>query len=334
MRVYVAIPTYRNFGRTIGKTLEALAKQTYRDFKVLIIYKLFPGDRTLDVIDEFRDKLDIEVIVQNEGYFEEAMNMAYRNADGDILITTDDDAVPEPNWIETYISLHRQYPKAGVIGGGVIPTDFERRIVRSTIFTKIVHYAIGFYNPLLDELENYISYYNDMGIFVVKDGPLKDFEIRQTMWVIGANMSIERAIYKDFKLPCSTIRGSEYEFLLALHAILKGFKVLKTSIAKVVHLERESLSRPRDPRLAMIEWGIAPYNVYRIYGYINTERLKLYIKVLKILKIMKRSFKRQSPYIESLLLALPIALQAIEEDRPPKWVRSRLELLARRIRSI
>jgi len=68
MRVYVAIPTYRNFGRTIGKTLEALAKQTYQNFKVLIVYKPFPGDRTLDVIDEFRDELDIEVVVQNEGY--------------------------------------------------------------------------------------------------------------------------------------------------------------------------------------------------------------------------------------------------------------------------
>jgi len=62
----------------------------------------------------------------------------------------------------------------------------------------------------------------------------------------------------------------------------------------------------------MIEWDIAPYNVYRIYGYINTERLKLCIKVLKILKTMKRSFKRQSPYTESMLLALPIALQAIK----------------------
>jgi len=69
----------------------------------LIAYKPFPGDKTLGIVDKFRDKLDIEIIIQNEGYFEEALNLIYRNADGDLLITTDDDAIPELDWVRKHI---------------------------------------------------------------------------------------------------------------------------------------------------------------------------------------------------------------------------------------
>jgi len=174
-----------------------------------------------------------------------------------------------------------------------------------------------------------------MGFFVYGDNYIKkDFELLQTMWIIGANMSVKRATYEGFELPCSTIRGLGNESLLSLHAILKGFKVLKTSAIKVIHLERESLSRPKDVRLAAIEEAIFPYNVYRIYGHINIQKLKLYLNVIKMLYNVERLFRKQFPILESRFLAVPIALQAIEEDRLPKWIRSRLELLARRIRSI
>ena len=75
----------------LGWTLEALASQSFRDFRVLIVYKPSPGDKTLDVIDEFRDRLDIEVSIQSEGFFEEAMNIIFEvSRDYDITLTTDD----------------------------------------------------------------------------------------------------------------------------------------------------------------------------------------------------------------------------------------------------
>jgi len=71
MRVLVGLPTFNNgaFGYTIRRTLEALADQSYRDFRVLVVYKPSPGDGALDVVDEFRDKLDIEVRIQGDGFF-------------------------------------------------------------------------------------------------------------------------------------------------------------------------------------------------------------------------------------------------------------------------
>ena len=76
MRVLVGLPTFNNgaSGYTIRRTLGALANQSYRDFRVLVIYKPSLSDGTLDVVYEFSDKLDIGVRIQGDGFVEETMN--------------------------------------------------------------------------------------------------------------------------------------------------------------------------------------------------------------------------------------------------------------------
>ena len=69
MRVLVGLPTFNDgaSGYTIRRTLEALANQSYRDFRVLVIYKPSPGDETVlsVVLDEFRRMFsdDVEFVV-------------------------------------------------------------------------------------------------------------------------------------------------------------------------------------------------------------------------------------------------------------------------------
>ena len=333
MKVCVAIPTYKNFGKTISRTLNSLATQTYKDFRVLIVYKPFPGDTTLEVIDEYRNKLNIEVVVQKEGYVTEAMNITFKKVEEDVLIITDDDAIPECQFIRKHVSLHECYPRVGVVGGSVFPQSFQRQ--KSTLrvhlidFLRLVNITLGYYKHLNKHLKEYLSYYNDMGLFVFNDPPLSMRETRCTMWVIGANMSIKKAVFTDFEVPCSTIRGSEYEFLVALHAILKGFKTILTSDIRVIHCERESLSRPKDPHLTLIEHAIAPYNVFKVYGYVNLKRLKNYLRVINAVKTFKKLAKRSSPFIESFSLTLPLAIKSIEENKSPSYVRTQLKEISK-----
>jgi len=103
VRVLVGLPSFNNgaFGYTIRRTLGVLADQSYRDFRVLVVYKPSSGDGTLDVVDEFRDRLDIEVRIQGDGFVEEAMNEIFKAAvDYDITLTTDDDAISTKTWIQ------------------------------------------------------------------------------------------------------------------------------------------------------------------------------------------------------------------------------------------
>jgi len=89
-----------------------LAGQSYRDFRVLVVYKPSPGDRTLDVVNEFSDKLDIKVRIQSDGFFEETMNEIFKAATGyDITLITDDDAISAKAWIQEHIQFHKNHEK-------------------------------------------------------------------------------------------------------------------------------------------------------------------------------------------------------------------------------
>ncbi|MEM4138654.1 MAG: glycosyltransferase family A protein, partial [Sulfolobaceae archaeon] len=78
VKVQIGIPTYRNNGTTIVLVLDALTRQTYKDFEILVVYKPSEDDiRTLDVIEKFSKRLDIKVIEQKYGKIEEAMNLIY-----------------------------------------------------------------------------------------------------------------------------------------------------------------------------------------------------------------------------------------------------------------
>ena len=131
MRVLVGVPTFGNFrfGYSIRWTLEALANQSFRDFRVLIVYRPSPGDRTLDVVDEFRDKLDIEVKIQSEGFFEEAMNIIFEMArDYDLLLITDD-AIPSKTWVEDHVNFHKQFNDVFIARGLISKNWLSRSMV-------------------------------------------------------------------------------------------------------------------------------------------------------------------------------------------------------------
>jgi len=321
--VTVAIPTYKNFGLTIGYTLKALTMQTYKDFRVLIVYKPYPGDNTLNIIDEFKERLDIDILIQSNGYFEEALNIIYSNADSNILILTDDDSIPSSTWLEEHIKLHLRYPKVGVIGGEVIEEPSN-----SYYKKRLVHRILRFHKPLLDVLKSYESFLNDMGLWVYRYRPLNQGEIRKTMYVTGVNMSVKRAIYRDFQLPCYTIRGLHNELLLGLYSILKGFHVMHYKGAYIEHLARESLSRTTNSsalKELLLENSLTPYGVSRYYKKINLQKLKFYKLYLQSLKKLLRMLKKKiGPYMEITPIGLEITLKAIKENKDPKWVRDKL----------
>lgn len=107
MQVTIGIPTYKNDGHTIGNLLEALTKQTYKDFKVKVIMKRGErrGDeKTLQILDSFRGDLDLNLVYQEEGLFEEALDLLFREK-ADLYVTTDDDATPSPTWVEDHVRI-------------------------------------------------------------------------------------------------------------------------------------------------------------------------------------------------------------------------------------
>ena len=329
MRVLVGLPSFNNgaSGYTIRRTLKALADQSYRDFRVLVVYKPSPGDRTLDVVDEFRDRLDIEVRIQGDGYFEEAMNEIFKAAtDYDITLTTDDDAIPTKTWIQEHIQFHKNHEKIGITQG-IVSSQIQNNESYFSLYIlrRLLGHLIGFYKPLIKELHGYRTIVNDMGLFACANCELgiEKHDYIHTISIAGVNMSFKSgSLIAGFTLPGYTRRGLHNESLLALHFIRQGLHSAIFNGGFVEHLERESLSRPKSKVsefMMAIEHILFPYGVY-YYGFkINMRRLKLYERLVKLYgKLSGATIWR------AYAIGLNLAIEAIENGYEPREVRRRL----------
>ena len=59
---------------------------------------------------------------------------------GDLILQTDDDARPLPDWIEKIENAHTTYPNAGVIGGNVIDANGRSFLSRIADTATFPHY--------------------------------------------------------------------------------------------------------------------------------------------------------------------------------------------------
>jgi glycosyltransferase involved in cell wall biosynthesis len=328
VRVLVGLPTFNNgaFGYTIRRTLGVLADQSYRDFRVLVVYKPSSGDGTLDVVDEFRDRLDIEVRIQGDGFVEEAMNEIFKAAvDYDITLTTDDDAIPTKTWIQDHLQFHKNHEKIGITQG-IVSSQYEiMKINILYILMRFLGHLIGFSKPLIKELYGYRTIINDVGLFVYANCELgiEKHDYIHTFGIAGVNMSFKSGRLIDgFVLPGYTRRGFHYEGLLALHFIRQGLHSAMFNGGFVEHLERESVSRSKSKVsrfMITIENALFPYGVY-YYGFkINMRKLKLYERLAKLYsKLSGATIWR------AYAIGLGLAIEAIENDYEPREVRRRL----------
>jgi len=333
MRLLVAIPTYKNFssGYTIAKTLNGLVQQNIKDFRLLIVYKTYPLDKTLDIIDNYKDRLEIEITKQKDGYVEEAMNLIFNiSRDYDIVLTLDDDTIPCNTWIDEHIYLHKCFNRVGLITGLLEPFVNVHR--KNQIIEKIYN-IWGYYKPLYSEFKYYLTYINDMGLsvdfnpLIVRPYDRHIDNLREILeqsiftlsaGAIGANMSFKGKTVENFTLPGATLRGIGYEQVFVTHLIRQGFQSAIANCCRVKHLERKSLSRMEDiygDFAIGLETYVQPYSI-NIYEKINTKKLKLFNQILRLYAKWRHTI-----YSEAVFKGLTIAIKAIEEEWKPNTVR-------------
>jgi glycosyltransferase involved in cell wall biosynthesis len=108
----VVIPTYNRPDRLISG-LTALTRQTFPDFEAVIVDQ---SDPPVQIPARFMKQLRIHYIHSTERGPALARNKGWRAATGDIVAFTDDDCVPDPNWLENAAQYFRERPIAGLEG--------------------------------------------------------------------------------------------------------------------------------------------------------------------------------------------------------------------------
>jgi glycosyltransferase involved in cell wall biosynthesis len=108
--ISVVIPAY-NEEPFLPRCLDALKKQTFRDFEIIVI----AGGQ--DATASIARKFETIVIPQTNRGIAGARQKGFAAASGAIIASTDADTVVPENWLESIAELFRQHPGAGTVAG-------------------------------------------------------------------------------------------------------------------------------------------------------------------------------------------------------------------------
>ena len=140
----IIIPTY-NRPQRLASCLEAIALLDYsRDlFEVIVVDD---GSKTPldDVVTPLKDKIQIELLRQENAGPAAARNKGAEIAKGKFLAFTDDDCQPRPDWLNKLAEGFKNNPDA-MIGGKTI-NALENNLF-STASQKLIDYLYDYYNP-------------------------------------------------------------------------------------------------------------------------------------------------------------------------------------------
>ncbi len=131
MKITVFICTY-NRGKLISGTLQSIINNQRRKPDEIIIVNGGGENDCRDVLDKWKKVFTpLKIINTKNKNLASSRNIGLKKCDGDIIIQTDDDARPFPDWIEKIVKAHLKYPNCGVIGGRVV--DAYKRTFLSKI---------------------------------------------------------------------------------------------------------------------------------------------------------------------------------------------------------
>lgn len=121
MRFTVAICTW-NRAQLLPGVLERLARvpSTPGGREVLVVNNNSTDD-TERVLDAFAGRLPLRRAFEAKQGLSHARNTAVRQAQGDYIVWTDDDALVDAGWLAAYARAVEQHPEASVFGGPVRP---------------------------------------------------------------------------------------------------------------------------------------------------------------------------------------------------------------------
>jgi glycosyltransferase involved in cell wall biosynthesis len=170
VKVTVAIVTYKR-AWALPYSLSSITEQVRQPDEVLIVLKP-SGDGSEEVISKYSSKLPIRVVIQQRGNFVDAIQMALDNAESDLLIFMDDDAVAEPQFIQKYVNLFSTLPNAGGISGDVYKAYLNNGLRKTNERSFKAPTRKVIYRAPLPEYIDYVEWISRSGFMGAREAPL------------------------------------------------------------------------------------------------------------------------------------------------------------------
>ncbi len=206
MRASVIVPSYRRPDQLLA-CLEGLRRQTRPAHQVLVIHRADDAATVAALAALDRDGLALQTLTVDQPGVVAALNRGLDHADGDIVAMTDDDAVPQPDWLDRLVRAYAD-PALGAVGGRDAcffdgkPADWPRLA------------AVG-----------YTTWYGQtVGNFQVGIGPPRRVEMLK-----GVNMSFRRAAIGGLRFDTRLLgRGAQFanEMMFCFALRRAGWEIL------------------------------------------------------------------------------------------------------------
>ena len=186
----------------------------------LVVVDNGSADATAEILDKFRNCLPLEVVRERRSGKSRALNRAVAAFDGDLVVATDDDVLPQPGWLVALRRAADLHPETTMFGGAILPA-----------------WQIPPPPWLLDAVQELPA------LYALIDRPSGRCDYRA---VFGPNMALRRAVFDQGMRFAEHIgpdggdrsypMGSEWEFTSRLHQA--GHRGWFVSEARVRHLIR------------------------------------------------------------------------------------------------
>ncbi|MGH7621585.1 MAG: glycosyltransferase, partial [Gemmatimonadaceae bacterium] len=117
----VAIPTH-NRASVLRQTLERLAEITIptgTDWEVIVAQNNCT-DGTAAMLAELAPRLPLRALTESRPGVNHARNAAVDAARGECIVFTDDDTLPDGDWLVAYAAAFASFPDVDVFGGPIV----------------------------------------------------------------------------------------------------------------------------------------------------------------------------------------------------------------------
>lgn len=277
--ISVFICTY-NRGNLIDGTLKTIIEGQNRLPDEIVVVNGGGKDDCASTLDKWKKIFPNlrEIKTQNVN-LATSRNVGLPQCKGDIIIQTDDDAEPFPDWIERLINEHEKHPEAGVIGGNVVDASGKGLLFKIADAMTFTHFVGNGYS--------------------------------ETRTVPGVNSSYKReVIEKVGKYDTVMFRGEDVDY--NWRCIKEGYKVLSFPDIKVYHHHRatwkglynQQYMYGRAYLLVRRKWS----DMYCVYPH-GVNNIKDFIKLVRFIVIPFIDQAHKLKYIKgfwSKFIAYPI----------------------------
>ena len=111
IKISIVTPSY-NQGEFIEQTIQSVLNQTYKNIEYIIIDG-GSTDNTLEIIDKYRNKIDIVISEKDKGQ-SDAINKGFKLATGTLVGWINSDDLLYPDCVEQMVKLYTEHPDGSI----------------------------------------------------------------------------------------------------------------------------------------------------------------------------------------------------------------------------